>query len=191
MGGFRDRRRSGTHDLEEYFLHGRHLLAEGAELDVLAQQGGQLGVAEVGRLADAVGVGPFVRGRLKGLSHAEAVSRLQQWFQKFGIMEWWNRKLEELSKGMQQKVQFIITVLHKPQLLIFDEPFSGFDPVNTEMLKREILALRDEGHTVIFSTHNMSSVEEICDEIALINHSQVVLSGNVNEVRSTFLPSCV
>ncbi len=124
--------------------------------------------------------------RLKGLSHAEAVSRLQQWFQKFGIMEWWNRKLEELSKGMQQKVQFIITVLHKPQLLIFDEPFSGFDPVNTEMLKREILALRDEGHTVIFSTHNMSSVEEICDEIALINHSQVVLSGNVNEVRSRY-----
>ncbi len=122
--------------------------------------------------------------RLKGLSHAEAVSRLQHWFRKFGIMEWWNRKLEELSKGMQQKVQFIITVLHKPQLLIFDEPFSGFDPVNAEILKREILALRDEGHTVIFSTHNMASVEEICDEIALINHSKVVLSGNVNDVRS-------
>ncbi len=122
--------------------------------------------------------------RLKGLSHAEAVSRLQHWFRKFGIMDWWNRKLEELSKGMQQKVQFIITILHEPQLLIFDEPFSGFDPVNAEMLKREILNLRDQGHTVIFSTHNMSSVEEICDEIALINHSQVVLSGNVNEVRS-------
>ena len=101
-------------------------------------------------------------------------------------MPWWNRKLEELSKGMQQKVQFIITVIHEPELLIFDEPFSGFDPVNADRLKQEILELKAAGHTIIFSTHNMSSVEEICDEIALINRSEVVLSGNVKEVRERF-----
>lgn len=123
---------------------------------------------------------------LKGLSRAEAKRRLVEWFGKFGILSWWDKKLEELSKGMQQKVQFIITVLHEPPLLIFDEPFSGFDPVNAEMLKREILALRDKGHTVIFSTHNMSSVEEVCDEIALINRSRLVLSGHVDEVRERF-----
>lgn len=123
---------------------------------------------------------------LKGLSRAEAKRRLVEWFEKFGILSWWDKKLEELSKGMQQKVQFIITVLHEPPLLIFDEPFSGFDPVNAEMLKREILALRDKGHTVIFSTHNMSSVEEVCDEIALINRSRLVLSGHVDEVRERF-----
>ena len=123
---------------------------------------------------------------LRGLSAREAKARLKAWFEKFGIESWWNKKLEELSKGMQQKVQFIITVLHEPPLLIFDEPFSGFDPVNAEMLKREILALRDKGHTVIFSTHNMSSVEEVCDEIALINHSKVVLSGKVSEVKKQF-----
>ena len=124
--------------------------------------------------------------RLKGLSERDAKQRLKYWFEKFDIMPWWHRKLEELSKGMQQKVQFITTVLHEPPLLIFDEPFSGFDPVNAEMLKREILALRDKGHTVIFSTHNMSSVEEVCDEIALINHSKVVLSGKVSEVKKQF-----
>lgn len=124
--------------------------------------------------------------QLKGLSRAEATDRLRQWFGKFDIMPWWDKKLEELSKGMQQKVQFIITVLHEPPLLIFDEPFSGFDPVNAEMLKQEILALRDKGHTIIFSTHNMSSVEEVCDEIALINHSKVVLEGNVTEVKERF-----
>ena len=123
---------------------------------------------------------------LKGLSREEAKQRHTKWFEKFGILSWWDRKLEELSKGMQQKVQFIITVLHEPPLLIFDEPFSGFDPVNAEMLKREILALRDKGHTVIFSTHNMSSVEEVCDEIALINRSKLVLSGNVGEVKEHF-----
>jgi ABC-2 type transport system ATP-binding protein len=101
-------------------------------------------------------------------------------------MPWWDKKLEELSKGMQQKVQFIITVLHEPPLLIFDEPFSGFDPINAELLKQEILRLRDKGHTVIFSTHNMSSVEEVCDEIALINQSKVVLSGNVHDVKRQF-----
>ena len=133
-----------------------------------------------------VGEQAIYLAQLKGLSHAEVKKRLTYWFNKFGIMPWWDKKLEELSKGMQQKVQFIITILHEPPLLIFDEPFSGFDPVNAEMLKREILNLRDKGHTVIFSTHNMASVEEVCDEIALINHSQVVLSGHVAEVKDRF-----
>ena len=115
-----------------------------------------------------------------------AEKRLRQWFDKFDINPWWNKKLEELSKGMQQKVQFVITVLHEPEFLIFDEPFSGFDPVNAELLKKEILELRDKGHTIIFSTHNMSSVEEICDDIALINDSHVVLSGTVGDVRSRY-----
>lgn len=123
---------------------------------------------------------------LKGLSRTEAMRRLRVWFEKFEIMEWWDKKLEELSKGMQQKVQFVITVLHEPALLILDEPFSGFDPVNAELLKREILELRDKGSTVIFSTHNMMSVEDICDDIALINHSRVALSGHVTEVKERF-----
>ena len=133
-----------------------------------------------------VGEQAIYLARLKGMNELEARRRLQEWFEKFEIMPWWNKKLEELSKGMQQKVQFIITVLHEPPLLIFDEPFSGFDPVNAELLKTEILALRDKGHTIIFSTHNMSSVEEICDNIALINHSNVVLHGDVAEVKSRF-----
>lgn len=133
-----------------------------------------------------VGEQAIYLAQLKGLSKKEAAKRLKVWFEKFEITQWWDKKLEELSKGMQQKVQFIITVLHKPQLLIFDEPFSGFDPVNAELLKREILELKEQGHTVIFSTHNMSSVEEICDNIALINHSEVVLQGKVSEVRKRF-----
>lgn len=133
-----------------------------------------------------VGEQAIYLAQLKGLSYREAKSRLTEWFEKFNIMPWWDKKLEELSKGMQQKVQFVITILHRPQLLIFDEPFSGFDPVNAELLKREILGLRDMGHTIIFSTHNMSSVEEVCDNIALINHSKVVLSGNVNDVKDQF-----
>ncbi|WP_300799000.1 ATP-binding cassette domain-containing protein [uncultured Alistipes sp.] len=121
--------------------------------------------------------------RLKGLSRREAVARLKKWFVKFGIEGWWDKKIEELSKGMAQKVQFIVTVLHEPELLIFDEPFSGFDPINANLLKEEILALRDKGSTVIFSTHNMSSVEEICDHITLINKSKNILSGRVDEIR--------
>lgn len=124
--------------------------------------------------------------RLKGLSSAEAQKRLKVWFEKFEITAWWNKKLEELSKGMQQKIQFITTVVHDPELLIFDEPFSGFDPVNADLLKREILELKATGKTIIFSTHNMASVEEICDEISLIHQSKVVLQGHVNEVRSRF-----
>lgn len=124
--------------------------------------------------------------RLKGLSRKEAVARLKEWFVRFGIEDWWNRKVEDLSKGMAQKVQFITTVLHRPKLLIFDEPFSGFDPINANLLKQEILRLRDEGATVIFSTHNMSSVEEICDHITLIDKSHNILSGSVDEVRRRF-----
>ena len=121
--------------------------------------------------------------RLKGLSRRDATQRLKKWFEKFGIQSWWDKKVEELSKGMAQKVQFIVTVLHEPRLLIFDEPFSGFDPINANLLKEEILALRDKGATVIFSTHNMSSVEEICDHITLINKSRNILSGRVYDIR--------
>ena len=124
--------------------------------------------------------------QLKGLSAREARTRLQEWFERFDILSWWNRRVEELSKGMQQKLQFIITVVHLPDLLIFDEPFSGFDPVNAELLKQEILTLKEQGHTIIFSTHNMASVEELCDHIALINHAEVVLSGSVRDVREQF-----
>lgn len=121
--------------------------------------------------------------RLKGLSRRDALQRLKYWFEKFGIEAWWDKKVEELSKGMAQKVQFIVTVLHEPELLIFDEPFSGFDPINANLLKEEILGLRDRGATIIFSTHNMSSVEELCDHITLINKSKNILSGNVEEIR--------
>ena len=124
--------------------------------------------------------------QLKGLSRRDAEKRLTCWFDKFEIASWWNRPVEELSKGMQQKVQFIVTVLHEPSLLIFDEPFSGFDPVNATLLKNEILALRDNGSTVIFSTHNMASVEELCDDIALIDKSKVVLSGSVSQIRRSY-----
>lgn len=124
--------------------------------------------------------------RLKGLSKADATARLKQWFEKLDISNWWDKKVEELSKGMAQKVQFIVTVLHEPELLIFDEPFSGFDPINAGILKREILELRDKGATVIFSTHNMASVEELCDRITLINRSRNILSGPVRQLREQF-----
>ena len=121
--------------------------------------------------------------RIKGLSNKEAHRKAREWFDKFGIQDWWDKKVGDLSKGMAQKVQFIVTVLHEPKLLIFDEPFSGFDPINANLLKEEILALRDKGATIIFSTHNMSSVEELCDHITLINKSRNILSGNVEEIR--------
>lgn len=124
--------------------------------------------------------------QLKGVSKKDALSKLKFWFEKFEIESWWDKKVEELSKGMAQKVQFITTVLHEPELLIFDEPFSGFDPVNADLLKREILALRDKGATIIFSTHNMESVESLCDEISLIDKSQVRLQGNLNEIRHQY-----
>lgn len=133
-----------------------------------------------------VGEQALYLAQLKGLSEKEASQRLRWWFERFGIDNWWSRKVEELSKGMQQKVQFIVTVLHEPKLLIFDEPFSGFDPVNATLLKNEILRLKENGATVIFSTHNMASVEEICDDIALINKGQVALSGGVKEIRESY-----
>ena len=125
-------------------------------------------------------------GRLKGLSSRDADRAVREWFERLDIISWWNKKVEELSKGMAQKVQFVITVLHKPDLLIFDEPFSGFDPINANLLKNEILRLRDEGASIIFSTHNMSSVEAVCDSITLINKSKVLLDGDVEDVRRSY-----
>ena len=133
-----------------------------------------------------VGEQALYLARLKGMSSHDAKAELTKWFEKFEIMPWWHKKLEELSKGMQQKVQFITTVVHRPPLLIFDEPFSGFDPVNAELLKREILQLRDEGHTIIYSTHNMASVEDVCDSIALVNKGRIVLQGSVLDVKRQF-----
>ena len=128
--------------------------------------------------------------RLKGLSRAEAVRRLRVWFDRFDIASWWNRRVEELSKGMAQKVQFIVTVLHEPELLIFDEPFSGFDPINANLLKEEILGLRDRGATVIFSTHNMSSVEEVCDHITLIDRFRLEYRGDEAALRRALTGRC-
>lgn len=133
-----------------------------------------------------VGEQALYLARLKGLDAKTARQRLKLWFEKFSIETWWNKKVEELSKGMQQKVQFICTVIHNPDLLIFDEPFSGFDPINAELLKNEILEMKKQGKTIIFSTHNMQSVEEICEDIALVNKGEILLSGNVNEVRTRF-----
>ena len=124
--------------------------------------------------------------RLKGMSKQDAMHELKIWFEKFGMVSWWNKKIEELSKGMQQKVQFIVTVIHKPSLLILDEPFSGFDPINANLIRNEILELRKQGTTVIFSTHNMGSVEELCDYIALINKSEKILDGQVKEIRKAY-----
>lgn len=124
--------------------------------------------------------------QLRGMSKVDAVKAMDEWLQRFNLTEWADKKLEQLSKGMAQKVQFITTVLHRPPLMIFDEPFSGFDPVNADQLKKEILRLRDEGAAILFSTHNMSSVEEICEEITLINHAKVVLQGKVSDVRQQF-----
>ena len=124
--------------------------------------------------------------QLKGMSARDAGHELKKWFVRFGIESWWNKKVEELSKGMAQKVQFITTVVHKPSLLILDEPFSGFDPVNAQVIREEILRLRDEGATIILSTHNMESVEELCDNITLINKSKVVISGGVDEIRRKY-----
>ncbi|MBQ9893115.1 MAG: ATP-binding cassette domain-containing protein [Bacteroidales bacterium] len=121
--------------------------------------------------------------QLKGMSVKEASAELKKWFVKFGIQDWWGKKVEELSKGMAQKIQFITTVVHKPSLMILDEPFSGFDPVNAELIRQEILALKQNGATIILSTHNMESVEELCDDIALINKARVVVTGGVDDIR--------
>jgi ABC-2 type transport system ATP-binding protein len=130
-----------------------------------------------------VGEQALYLAQLKGLSRHDALKKLKMWFEKFEIQAWWGKKVEELSKGMQQKVQFIVTVVHEPELLIFDEPFSGFDPINVNLLRDEILALRKRGASIIFSTHNMASVEELCDDIVLINKANKILDGNVKEIR--------
>ena len=133
-----------------------------------------------------VGEQAMYLAQLKGMSSKEAKSELMMWFKRFGIESWWNKKVEELSKGMAQKVQFITTVVHKPSLLILDEPFSGFDPVNAQLIREEILRLKEEGATIILSTHNMESVEELCDNIALFNKSHVVITGGVDEIRRKY-----
>lgn len=133
-----------------------------------------------------VGEQALYLAQLKGLSKSEAKERLKFWFDRLDISEWWNKKIEELSKGQAQKIQFVVTVLHQPKLLIFDEPFSGFDPINANIIKDEILRLRDEGATVIFSTHRMESVEELCDHIALIHQSNKILDGKLNDIKRQF-----
>ena len=148
-------------------------------------------ISRIGYLPEERGLYPKMKvgeqaiylAQLKGLDKSTAIKRLKPWFEKFDLQPWWNKKLSELSKGMQQKVQFITTVLHEPELLIFDEPFSGFDPINTNLLKQEILNLRNQGATIIFSTHNMASVEEICDDIALFNKSKKIIEGGVQDIR--------
>ena len=133
-----------------------------------------------------VGEQAMYLARLKGMSSRDAEAELRRWFEKFGIMGWWNKKVEELSKGMAQKFQFITTVVHRPKLLILDEPFSGFDPVNAQVIREEILRLTEEGATILLSTHNMESVEELCDNISLFNKSHVVLSGGVGDIRREY-----
>ena len=132
-----------------------------------------------------VGEQALYLAQLKGMTKSDALKSLKYWFEKFEIQEWWNKKVEELSKGMAQKVQFITTILHNPRLLIFDEPFSGFDPVNTDLMKREILNLRNEGATIIFSTHNMETVEDLCENISLVDNAKIVLQGNVADIRAS------
>lgn len=167
-------------DSGEVLLNGKPLNAKDtARIGYLPEERGLYKKMKVGEQA-------LYLCQLKGLSKPDALKRLKYWFEKFEIENWWDKKVEELSKGMAQKVQFITTVLHQPELLIFDEPFSGFDPVNADLLKREILELRDNGATIIFSTHNMESVEAICDDISLINHSRVVLQGSVSDIQQQF-----
>ena len=133
-----------------------------------------------------VGEQALYLAQLKGMSYDEALLKLKFWFEKLDILSWWNKKVEELSKGMAQKIQFVVTVIHEPKLLIFDEPFSGFDPINAAIIRKEILELSQKGTTIIFSTHRMESVEEICDHIALINKAQTILEGPIEEIKKQF-----
>lgn len=167
-------------DAGELFFKDRKLLPEDMNrIGYLPEERGLYKKMKVGEQA-------VYLARLKGVSRQDAILKLKAWFEKFGIEEWWDRKVEELSKGMAQKVQFITTVLHEPEMLIFDEPFSGFDPINVELLKKEILDLRKKGTTIIFSTHNMASVEEICSHIALINKSKKIIEGPINQIRNKY-----
>jgi len=167
-------------DMGELFFDGRKLQPEDVHrIGYLPEERGLYKKMKVGEQA-------IYLAQLKGLSASYAKKELEIWFKKFDILDWWNKKVEDLSKGMAQKIQFIVTIIHKPDLLIFDEPFSGFDPINVNLLKKEILQLRDQGTTIIFSTHNMSSVEEICDHIALIDQAETILEGEVQEVKNRF-----
>ena len=164
-------------DSGELFLNGKKLRPEDVmTIGYLPEERGLYKKMKIGEQA-------LYFAQLKGLTKAEAMKRLKYWFKKLEILDWWGKKVEELSKGMQQKVQFITTVLHEPKLLIFDEPFTGFDPVNTNIIKNEILFLRERGATIIFSTHNMESVEELCDNITLIDKAKTILEGSVNDIR--------
>ncbi|HUX56893.1 MAG TPA: ATP-binding cassette domain-containing protein [Bacteroidales bacterium] len=164
-------------DSGELFLNGKKLKPQDVQvIGYLPEERGLYKKMKVGEQA-------LYFAQLKGLSKAEAMKRLKYWFNKLEIIDWWGKKVEELSKGMQQKVQFVTTVLHEPKLLIFDEPFTGFDPVNTNIIKKEILFLRERGATIIFSTHHMESVEELCDNISLINKAKTILEGSVNNIR--------
>jgi len=167
-------------DSGEIFFEGEKLSQKHiGQIGYLPEERGLYKKMEVGEQA-------LYLAQLKGMSKAEAKKKLKFWFEKFEIGTWWNKKVEELSKGMQQKVQFIVTVLHEPKLLILDEPFSGFDPINANIIKNEILHLKKQGSTILFSTHNMGSVEELCDNIALINKSKKILEGSVKEIRKQF-----
>ena len=167
-------------DEGQVYLDGRPLHPEDIQhIGYLPEERGLYKSMKVGEQA-------LYLARLKGLSKAEAKQRLQYWFEKLEITGWWDKKIQELSKGMAQKVQFVITVLHNPKLLIFDEPFSGFDPVNANIIKREILELKEKGTSIIFSTHRMESVEEICDEITLIDNGISILQGEINIIKDQF-----
>lgn len=167
-------------DSGELYFDGRPVKADDIyQIGYLPEERGLYKKMKVGEQA-------LYLAQLKGMSKRDALKSLKYWFEKFEIQAWWGKKVEELSKGMAQKVQFITTVIHQPRLLIFDEPFSGFDPINANLLKNEILELKKKGTTIIFSTHNMSSVEEICDHIALINQSKKILDGQIDEVKEKF-----
>jgi len=167
-------------DRGEILLNGKQMIrADISKIGYLPEERGLYKKMKIGEQA-------IYLAQLKGLSRQEASRNLKKWFEKFEIMSWWNKNIEELSKGMQQKVQFITTVVHKPSLLIFDEPFSGFDPINANLLTQEILQLREAGATIIFSTHNMGSVEELCDNIALINKSVKIEDGPTDEIREKY-----
>lgn len=167
-------------DSGEVFLDGEKLnLSHIANIGYMPEERGLYKSMKVGEQA-------LYLAQLKGLSKKEAKEQLEYWFDRLEIKGWWNKKIQELSKGMAQKIQFVVTVLHQPKLLIFDEPFSGFDPVNANLIKDEILALRDKGTTIIFSTHRMESVEEMCDHIALIHQSNKLIEGELNEVKKQY-----
>lgn len=167
-------------DEGELFLEGRKMRqSDVALIGYLPEERGLYKKMKVGEQA-------IYLAQLKGMSRKDALKNLKNWFERFEMQGWWNKKVEELSKGMQQKVQFVTTVVHQPKLLIFDEPFSGFDPINANLLKREILRLKNDGATIIFSTHNMGSVEELCDHIALINKSKKIVDGPTDEIRQKY-----